>query len=250
MIANTVIQTLLDHKSIRRYTEEMPSDEVIETIVRAAQQAPFAYQLYSILLTRKKERIPFGAPLLFIICVDAHKIGLIMAKRNWKIKTNDLTLLLFGMEDASYMAQNMVVAGRSLGMGSCFLGYPLTSVEGILKEFRLPEKVFPLVGLVMGYPAEDPPRRPRYPLDFVLFEDTYPKFDDTTCEKAMRVMDEGYLAQRYYENLNAKISLEGMKESFTYRDYSWTEHISRKLGQWHESLEDQKSQLGKCGFHI
>jgi nitroreductase len=250
MIANTVIQTLLDHKSIRRYTEEMPSDEVIETIVRAAQQAPFAYQLYSILLTRKKERIPFGAPLLFIICVDAHKIGLIMAKRNWKIKTNDLTLLLFGMEDASYMAQNMVVAGRSLGMGSCFLGYPLTSVEGILKEFRLPEKVFPLVGLVMGYPAEDPPRRPRYPLDFVLFEDTYPEFDDTTCEKAMRVMDEGYLAQRYYENLNAKISLEGMKESFTYRDYSWTEHISRKLGQWHESLEDQKSQLGKCGFHI
>jgi nitroreductase len=45
-----VIATLLSRKLIRRYTDELPSDEVVETIVRAGQQAPFAYQLGSLLL--------------------------------------------------------------------------------------------------------------------------------------------------------------------------------------------------------
>jgi nitroreductase len=82
MINNTVVETLLNRKSIRRYTDESPSDEVIATIVRAGQQAPFAYQLCSLLLLRKKEQNPFQAPLLFTICVDAHQHEQIMAKRN------------------------------------------------------------------------------------------------------------------------------------------------------------------------
>ena len=121
MKLNPIIQTMFNHRSIRRYTDETPSDEVIETIVRAGQQAPFASQYYSVLLSRNKKRNPFKAPLLFTICVDSHKFELIMAKRNWKLVTNDLTLLFFGIQDAALMAENMVVAARSLGLGSCFL---------------------------------------------------------------------------------------------------------------------------------
>ncbi len=250
MKTNLVIDTILDHKSIRKYTDETPSKEVIETVVRAGQQAPFAHQLYSVLLSRNREKNPFGAPLLFTVCLDSHKFELIMAKRNWKMKTNDLTLVLFALEDASYMAQNMVIAARSLGLGSCFLGYPLVNVEGIIKEYKLPKRVFPVVALAMGYPAENPPCRPRYPLDFALFEHEYPEFDDETIIEAMKVMDEGYLAQDYYRKINYKIPLADREEIFTFDDYSWTEHICRKLGQWHDSLRSQKEQLEKCGFCI
>ena len=45
MIHNPVIDTLLNRKSIRKFTAEQPSEEVLQTIVRAGQQAPFAYQL-------------------------------------------------------------------------------------------------------------------------------------------------------------------------------------------------------------
>jgi len=251
MKKNLVIQTLLDHKSIRKYTDETPSDEVIETIVRAGQQAPFASQYYSVLLSRNKKRHPYKAPLLFTICVDSHKFELIMAKRNWKLITNDLTLLMFGIQDAALMAENMVVAGRSLGLGSCFLGNALYRAEKIAEEYNLPKRVFPLVQLVMGYPAEDPPTRPRYPLDFTLFEDEYPKLDEDTTSKAMQKMDEGYRAQNYYRKLNAKIPLEGNREeTFTYDNYSWTEHICRKWGQWHPEPKDLLEQLEKRGFHI
>ncbi len=64
-------------------------------------------------------------------------------------------------------------------------------------------------------------------------------------------MDEGYLAQGYYVKQKAMIRLEkGRKETFTYNDYSWTEHISRKWGQWMEDPEDILAPLRACGFPI
>jgi nitroreductase len=251
MKENPVIRTMLAHKSIRKYSDEVPSEEVIETIVRAGQQAPFASQYYSVLLSRKMRRNPWHAPLLFTICVDSHKFELIMAKRNWKLVANDLTLLFFGIEDAILMAENMVIAGRSLGLGSCFLGSAMFRADKIAEEYRLPKRVFPMVQLAMGYPAEDPPPRPRYPKEFTLFEDEYPELDDEKITKAMRIMDEGYLAQNYYRKQNAKIKLEGdRKETFTYDNYSWTEHICRKWGQWYPDPKELLEQLEKRGFRV
>jgi nitroreductase len=251
MKENSVIQTLLAHKSIRKYTDEMPSEEVIKTIVRAGQQAPFAYQCYSVLLSRKRRHNPFKAPLLFTICLDPHKFELIMARRKWKLVMNDVTLMLLGIQDAALMAENMVVAGRSLGLGSCFLGSALWRADKISEEYDLPKRVFPLVQLVMGYPAENPPPRPRYPLEYALFEDKYPKLDENVVSKAMKQMDEGYLAQDYYRRLKAKIPLKvDREETFTYDDYSWTEHICRKLGQWDPEPDEMLEQLRKRGFHL
>ena len=250
MKTNPVIKTLLEHKSIRKYTDTMPSDVVITTIVRAGQQAPFASQYYSVLLSRDLKHNPFHAPLLFTICIDSHKFELIMAKRNWKLVTNDLSLLLFGIQDAALMAENMVIAARSLGLGSCFLGRAPFIATQIAEEYQLPVRVFPLVQLAMGYPAEDPSPRPRYPIDFVLFENNYPKLDEDTVAEAMRQMDEGYLAQDYYRKLKAKIPLQDRKETFTLENYSWTEHICRKWGQWHPDAKPLIEQFTKRGFHI
>ena len=91
MIDNPVIHALMAHRSIRRYTDAAPSDEAVTTIVRAGQQAPFAYQMGSALLCRKRERNPFRAPLLFTICVDAHRVELVMAQRGWNLASNDLS---------------------------------------------------------------------------------------------------------------------------------------------------------------
>jgi nitroreductase len=248
---NPVLATLLSRKSIREYTDASPSEEVVETIVRAGQQAPFAYQLCSLLLSRHKETNPFGAPLLFTLCVDAHRLGLVMARRGWDVATNDLLLLLFGIQDAALMAENMVIAAESLGLGSCFLGAAPYRAERIARAYSLPKRVFPLVQLAMGYPAESPPPRPRYPLAFTLFEDRYPDLEEEAIREAMRVMDEGYRAQDYYRRAGTMVALEGdREETYTFDDYGWTEHIARKAGQWHRSPRELIEQLEKCGFDI
>ena len=251
MITNPVIEKLMNRKSIRSFTDREPTRDELETIVRAGQQAPFASQLGSTLLTRDREHNPFGAPLYFIICVDAHKWELIMARRNWEMVSSDLLVMLLGMQDAALMAENMVIAAESLDMGSCFLGaIPYYAAE-IIEAYSLPPRVFPMVGLVIGFPDESPPPRPRYPMDFVLFEDKYPDFSDEQVREAMSVMDEGYLAQDYYRSLKAKIKIrdESREDTFDYDTYSWTEHICRKWGQdlFPPNLLEQ---FEKCGFYL
>lgn len=251
MIHNPVVDQMMARKSIRKYTSEMPSDEVIETIVRAGQQAPFAYQLGSLLLRRDVKKNPFQAPLMFIVCIDAHRFERIMAKRGWELVSNDLSLMVLGIQDAALMAENMVIAAESLGLGSCFLGALPYQSKRVIEEFKLPQRVFPLVGLTMGYPAENPPVRPRYPMPFTLFEHQYPDFDDRDLQGAMQVMDEGYLAQDYYRKVNYMIPPDAVRpETYTFETYSWTEHISRKLGLWWKSPRTILAAFKRCGFRI
>jgi len=251
MLTNPVIETLMKRKSVRKYTEEMPSDEVIHSVVRAGQQAAFSHQLCSVMLSRERRKHPFKAPLLFTFLVDSHRMELVMAQRGWKMATSDLSLLFFGIQDAVLMAQNMVTAADSLGLGSVFLGGTPYYAKKLITRYNLPPRVFPLVELAMGYPAEDEPPRPRYPLEFSLFEDTYPEFDDETVRRAMQVMDEGYMEQNYYRKSNLQIPLKkGREETYTFDTYGWTEHISRKLGQWLTDPRDLLEQLEACGFHV
>lgn len=248
---NPVLETMLNRKSIRQYTDQAPPDEVVEAVVRAGQQAPFAYQMGSLLLSRDRDHNPFKAPLFFIICVDSHRHEAIMAQRGWQMVQNDLSLLLFGIQDSALMAENMVIAAESVGLGSCFLGAIPYQATRIVEQYQLPPRVFPLVGLSMGYPAEEPSPRPRYPLDFNLFEGQYPQFSTEQVKQAMAVMDQGYLDQDYYRQRKAMIRLEGERqETFDYDTYSWTEHISRKTGQWGQSPDELLAQFAKCGFRI
>jgi len=270
MKTNPTIEEMLARRSIRKYESRMPDDDVIEAVVRAGQQAPFAGQLGSVLLKRRPDvdeteagapraprsaappsGIPWNAPLLFTICIDMHRMELVMGRRGWRTRSHDLTMLLFGVQDAILMAENMVMAAESLGMGSCFLGGAPFRADRIVDEYSLPKRVFPVVQLTMGYPAENPPPRPRYPLAFHLFEGSYPKFTDEQVDAAMRQMDEGYLAEDYYRALKARIKLEdGREEIFTYDTYSWTEHMCRKWGQWLDDAEPLLEQLERCGFDL
>ncbi len=251
MKSNPVIECLLDHKSIRAYTDEDPTDEVIETMVRAAQQAPFAAQSYSFLLSRNRSKNPFKAPLLFTVCVDLYKFERIMEIRGWERRTNDLNSIWMAVQDASYAAQNLIIAGRSLGLGSCLLGAAPSHADRIAEQYELPERVFPMVQLAMGYPGEAPPCRPRYPLGYTLFEDKYTHFTDDQVREAMKVMDEGYLAQDYYSSKKAMIGLTvDREETYDFDTYSWTEHICRKMGQRSPDPGPMKKQLKQRGFDL
>ncbi len=248
-MSSEVIDTLMRHRSIRRFTDEDIDIETIHHIVRAGQQAAFAYQIYSVMLSRQKDKNPFQAPVLLTICVDLYKFELIMEKRGWKIKTNDLTNLMFGIEDASYFAQNIVIAAESLGLGTCYLGSPIWAMGRFAEQYKLPKRVVPIVQIAIGHPSEDPPCRPRYPLDYCLFEDNYP--EKLEIDSAMEEMDVGYLAQDYYRKAGVMINPSDIKEEDqTFETYSWTEHISRKLGLWMGDLEEQKKALKERGINI
>jgi len=205
----------------------------------------------SLLLKRKAPKAPFKAPLLFTVCIDIHKLEMIMRKRGWETGSCDLALFQFGVQDAVLMAENLVIAAESLGMGSCFIGDPPYRAGKIRDEYRLPERVFPIVQLVVGFPDENPPTRPRYPMEYFLFEDQYPELTEAMIDRAIEVMDRGYLAQDYYRKADYMVPLEqGKKETFTFERYSWTEHMSRKWGQWTRNPDRLIEGLKECGFDL
>ncbi len=251
MIGNETLDLLMNRKSIRKFKPEEPGEDSLRAVVRAGQQAPFAMQLGSVLLSCDSLGNPFHAPWCFTVCVDVHRAEKVMESRGWKRAASDLYTLLFGLQDACYMAQNMVIAGESLGLGSCFIGAAPFMADKIRERYGLPEGVFPVVMLAMGYPDEDPPVRPRYPMQFHLFKGSYPEFTPEMVAVAMEEMDRGYLLQDYYRKAGFMIPLpEGMEERYCFDVYGWTEHISRKLGLWGEDPAPLLEALDSCGFHL
>jgi hypothetical protein len=81
---------------------------------------------------------------LFTICVDAHRHALIMAQRGWSVASSDLSLLIFGMQDAGLMGENMVIAiaaivcGDRAAFGLRRLGAATSPLAG---DQRLPHPV-------------------------------------------------------------------------------------------------------------
>ena len=252
MIRNEVVDSLMNRRSIRKYTEQIPSEEEILTVVRAGQQAPFAMHLGSVIIQRNRETNFFNAPIQFIILCDLHRMEKVMKIRGWEREASNIHSLLFGVQDAAYMAQNMVTAAESLGMGSCYIGAAPYMAEKLRQDCNIPDHVFPLVILSMGFPAEDPPVRPRYPMEFHLFEEKYQELTDEMTENAMAVMDQGYLAQNYYRNAGFMIPISDKvkEENYTFDNYSWTEHISRKMALWGTDPEELGKSLRICRLAV
>jgi nitroreductase len=82
-----------------------------------------------------------------------------------------------GREDAVAITMNCMIAGQSLileatdlGLGSCWV--MLFNKEKIAELLELPKNLFPIALIPLGYPDQNPPPRPRYPLGEVAFDET------------------------------------------------------------------------------
>ncbi len=245
MAGGEVYRTIMNRASVRSFEDREVPREVIERLARAGQQAPFAGQMYSFVVTTdqgKRARLAelFGplatrAPVFMLVCVDFRKLEKFIFYRGRRNKADDLGLLFLGLQDAAYAAENVVLAAEEEGLGSCFLGLAPFVAGELAELFRLPERVFPLVGLVLGYPAERPPARPRLPLGACLFWDEYHDLGEAEVAEAMAVMDAGLLREGYYAKLNARIPLGEQgdpqdTDPVGYDRYGWSEHVSRKYG--------------------
>jgi nitroreductase len=91
------------------------------------------------------------APLGILVCGD----------------TRNLISPGFWVQDCSAATQNLLIAAHALGLGAVWTGvYPMDPVDGrvtgFTKHCQLPEGVVPLAFVVLGYPAETPPKQNRF----------------------------------------------------------------------------------------
>lgn len=236
------IDLILERSTVRSFLEKDVTDEVIERLARAAQQAPFTGQMYAFIYTRdkaKKEtlsrylgRFISQAPVFVLFCMDFRKLEKFIAFKNRENRANDLEMLFLGIQDVSYAAMNFVMAAEAMGLGTCFFGGAPMTAPALTEMFKLPERVYPVVGMVVGYPARKSPPRPRIPTSCVLMKEEYHDLSHEEVQAAMEIMDAGLIREGYYASLGAKIPKpEAGEDEVGYDKYGWSEHISRKYAR-------------------
>lgn len=212
---NPVIKSLLSHRSIRSYREKPVSEEDLTRIIKAVQAAPnwVNVQLVSVIAIKNPERKKrlaalcgnqqhiAAAPLFLVFCADYYRTWLACRAKGQSLDAvlEDMDTVIVGAHEAGIAVGTAVAAAESLGLGTVVIGDVRQNPFEVISELGLPPYVFPVLGLCVGYAAEEPGLKPRLPMRAMFFEERY----DTHLEDALKHYDAlyaDYLATRPFHN--------------------------------------------------
>ena len=193
---NQTIQTQHRHRSIRSYTSEPVSDEMLNAIVGSAHCAPTSMNMQeiSLVVVRDAERrariaeLAGGqpwivqAPVFIAIVIDFHKTDL-GVRRAGKTQIIHESVEGFGAAavDAGIMLGTMITAAESLGLGIVPIGGIRRNPQGMIDLLGLPPLTFPLVGMCIGHIASAPRQKPRLDIATFRHDERYDAADYATA---------------------------------------------------------------------
>ncbi|MEM7230064.1 MAG: NADPH-dependent oxidoreductase [Planctomycetota bacterium] len=192
---NPPIDLMLNHRSIRHFEDQPIPHEHIQRAVEAGQAASTssAVQAYSVMqitnpdtreriaqLTGPQEKVARSGAF-FIVCGDVRRHRL-LAERIDKSYDAETEAFLVAVIDATLFAQNFTLAFEAMGYGICYIGGVRNDLYAVDELLDLPDGVYPLYGLCVGVPAEDPSPRPRLPVEAILYTDAYPDDEEILAQ--------------------------------------------------------------------
>ncbi|SDG20522.1 nitroreductase [Onishia taeanensis] len=197
---NATIELLKSHRSIRKFTEQKIPHELLLELVRAGQSAATSshVQAYSVIHVKNPTNRQKIAELaggqayvadasdFLVFCADMKRPTEASERTGANVVRGMTEQLLVASVDTALMAQNVAVAAESEGLGICYIGGIRNNPQAVSDLLHLPEHVYPVFGMCIGYPAQTPDIKPRLPVEAILKEDVYDDdqqqvaaFDDT-----------------------------------------------------------------------
>ncbi len=196
ILHNATVDTLLERRSIRKFKPKPLPDDVVETLETVAQHAAssqFLNDWSAIRVTEpatKKRLAEIGgqpyiatAPLLYVFVLDEHRNAAIAARKGVEVASDAFTLngsyrFTQAQNDAVLALHAMETAAYSLGLGCVILGSLLNDVPALIDLLNLPEYTYPVLGIAIGKPDQEPAVKPRMPRSMQFFENEYPSSDE------------------------------------------------------------------------
>lgn len=234
-----IFKILSSHRSIRKYKPDPIPDDLLKNIIDSAPQAPTSsnVQAYSIIVVKDKQRKkklahlcgdqPWveSCPVFLVICPDLHRLEQVCRLRNYELNDRHIEIFIVAVVDAALVAQNILVASESSGLGICMIGGIRNNPDQVCELLKLPDKVFPLMGICLGWPDHEPMIKPRLPRELVVHNEEY---DDSDLERLLASYDTEIKATGLYDGIRRKAQSPDNRD-VSDDDYGWTEHTARRL---------------------
>lgn len=254
-ITNPTLEVIHRHGSVRAYRPDPLPVEMVEAIVAAAQRTSTSsnLQMWSVVAVTDAERRQrlaelcgnqahiAQAPVFLAWCADLARLDRACQLRGYTQVTRYLENYLVAAVDAAIAAQTAALAAESLGLGICYIGGIRNNPAQVIELLELPRLTFPITGMTVGWPAKQPPVRPRLPLQAVLH-----------WERHSRAAEDAALAE--YDKTMAATGIYGGRQvpvpgkTGEMEDYGWLEHSARRVSQ--PSRTGLRSVLKAQGFEL
>jgi nitroreductase len=236
-----MIDTILNHRSIRRYKELNVAESLLTDVLTAASRASTTgnMQVYSIVVTTDKglkeklweahfrQNMVLQAPVILTFCADFNRFNKWCRQRRAEPGYDNFLSFLTAATDALLAAQNAALAAENQGLGICYLGTTWYNADTIIEILDLPSDVIPVTTLVLGYPDESPGLTDRLPLEGVVHHEKYKDYTPEDIDEIYAEKDSSALTMK----LLIENNLETLAQVFTQKRYTKkdNEAISQKL---------------------
>jgi nitroreductase len=195
---------LLDRRTIRRYSAEPVDEKLLDELLLMGCRASTTgnMQVYSIIITRDKEKkmelapLHFNqkmiteAPVVLTFCADFNRFNKWCLLSKAEPGYDNFLSFITGAIDALLVAQTVCIAAESKGLGICYLGTTTYTANKIIDVLKLPKGVVPVTTVTIGWPAEKPEQLDRLPLEAVIHKENYIDYTDLDIEKYYKVKEE------------------------------------------------------------
>ncbi|WP_198931735.1 NADPH-dependent oxidoreductase [Labilibacter marinus] len=187
-----MMNTLLNHKTIRKYTSKAVETNLLNEILEAGTRASTTgnMQVYSIVVSQDEEAksklapchfnqpMVRQAPVVLTFCADYNRFNRWCKLSKAEPGYDNFLSFVTGAIDAILAAQNVCVAAESKGLGICYLGTVIYTADKIIDVLNLPNGVVPVATVTLGYPDESPALTDRLPLEAVVHYESYKDYSD------------------------------------------------------------------------
>jgi FMN reductase [NAD(P)H] len=182
-----LIRRVLSRKTVRRYSDKMPGEDLLDLLVACALSASAKsdFQQASILRVRNVgKRAAIGAlfpsmpwigiaPVFFVFLGDARRLQRVGEMRGKPVRNGTLEGFFNASIDAALAMQTMILCAESAGLGVCPISVIRNEVDKVAAILGLPDLVFPVAGLCVGYPQGEGYVSLRLPRRITTHDDRY-----------------------------------------------------------------------------
>ena len=233
-----LIAQILQRRTHRSYAARPVTDELIDLLAAVALSASAKsdFQQATVIKLRdpgKREAIarhfpamPWigSSPAFLVFCGDARRLERIGTMRTHPQRNGDLEAFLNASVDAALAMQTFILAAEAVGLGCCPISVIRNQMETVARELALPDGVFPVAGLCVGYPAGAGHISMRLPPAVTVHTDGY---DDSNLGQEI----DAYDRRRAGRHATPREQQRNPKK-FGYADfYGWSEDKARQAAE-------------------